>query len=126
MKTRIHHYRVSKRVQATKGPPLTAEPVSMISGEEINPRGGMTVVFLVDDYGKILSAGVSVCSMSDNYVRSTGVNVARHRARAAFIKEEAVVGPRGVRVSLVDIDLGVIDWAKADAATFMSTNYYPH
>lgn len=84
---RIHtaHYRYHSPVAAKLGGVafLTHELRAERLG--ISPRGGVTVVTLVNPSGQAIGIGYAVCSPRDNYVRTIGRGLALERMLLAKV-----------------------------------------
>jgi len=61
------------------------------------PCGGMTHCAILDDDGRVVSVGMSLCSLKDNFCYATGREVARDRAE----KGESFVWPESKAAELV-------------------------
>lgn len=57
----------------------------------IAPRGGMTIVTIVNDTG--IHIGVAVCSKNDGYNKSVGRKIAYGRAALAALNNKLIVAP---------------------------------
>lgn len=62
-------------------------------GTDVNPRGGRTVVKLVDDADHVVAEGVAECCRTDNYSKQRGILIALSRALCAAERGVPQLGP---------------------------------
>lgn len=83
------------------------------AGLKIKPRGGETVVALVDKDEEILSWGVAKCSKRDNFNRARGLEIALGRALVKLRKARATADYSVVMKMSMHIDgQDVTEWVR--------------
>ena len=91
MKTSVNHYRLVEDVVGTDDGNVNILTLmrldDTVERDAIVPRGGVTVFSEYHDDGSLMSRGISVCSINDNYDKHRGRKIAEFRAKNGYKSE---------------------------------------
>ena len=79
-KVRVTHYRHKRKLPYEKQDKQYYRQSNEINYQDIGPRGGKTVVEILDTQSGLERTGEAICSIKDAYVKKFGVQKAINRA----------------------------------------------